>query len=299
MSAMTNRQAKRGFTLIELLVVIGIVAVLIGLLVPAVQRVRDAAARTTCSNNLRQIGLALHQYHQNQHALPPGMSYRDGLEPYLFMSWHTRLLPYLEQGPLWKQAQQAYAQFPDPFWHSPPHPLTTVLPFFGCPADGRTQDVGNAKGTAVALTSYLGVQGISQFRRGGVLYLDSHTRFADIRDGTSNTLMVGERPPSADQTFGWWYAGHGQEKNGTGDMVLGVRERNTGSQVFDCPPGPYSYGPGDPVNQCDMFHFWSLHFGGAHFLFADGGVRFLSYSVAPLMPALATRDGGEPVTDPF
>jgi prepilin-type processing-associated H-X9-DG protein len=139
------------------------------------------------------------------------------------------------------------------------------------------------------------VSGTNQFRKDGVLYLDSQTRFAAITDGLSQTLFVGERPPSAQGNFGWWYGGWGQNKDGSGDTVLSVRERNLNSiYAPGCPVGPYEFGPGRIDNQCDTFHFWSLHIGGgAHFLFGDGSVRFLRYSAAPLMPALATRSGGE------
>ncbi len=285
-------------TLAEVLVVIAIIAVLLGLLVSAVQRVRDAANRTRCLNNLRQVGLALHNYHDVHSRFPPGVSYQNGKDPYPFMSWNTRLLPFLEQENLWAETQKAYAQNPD-FLYDPPHKgLATVMPVYACPADSRTLSVANPPGVRVAFTAYLGVVGTDQSRSDGVLYLDSQVRFADITDGTSNTLAVGERPPSADGGFGWWYAGWGQNKDGSGDMVLGVRERNVGSiWAGSCPPGPYEFGPGRVQNQCDAFHFWSLHLGGgAHFLFCDGSVRFLSYDADAVLPALATRAGGEVAT---
>jgi prepilin-type processing-associated H-X9-DG protein len=120
---------------------------------------------------------------------------------------------------------------------------------------------------------------------------------AGIRDGASQTIMVGERPPSTDLEFGWWYAGSGQSQlSGSGDMVLGVRELN--KRIPSCDAGPYSFTPGRLDNQCDMFHFWSLHSGGAHFLMADGSVHFLRYDADPIMPALASRNGGEIVSLP-
>jgi prepilin-type N-terminal cleavage/methylation domain-containing protein/prepilin-type processing-associated H-X9-DG protein len=294
---MQSCSARRGFTVIELLVVIGIIATILGLLMAAVQHVRETAGRARCAEQLRQIGLALHQYHDSYGRLPPGVSYLEGADPYPYMSWHTRLLPFLEQAGLWANAMQAFAQDRN-FLHVPPHTgLLTVVPIFGCPSDSRTaRSALLADGKTVAFTSYLGVEGTNQFRQDGVLFLDSKVRLVDITDGTSNTLCVGERPPSADGILGWWYAGEGQSQDGSGDMVLGVLERNVGPYGPNCPPGPYVFGPGNPQNQCDAFHFWSMHPGGAHFLFADGSVHFLPYSAAPKLPALATRSGGEPAS---
>jgi len=299
-SRMKLSQQRYSLTLLEVLVVIAIIGVLIGLLMPAVQRVRDAAMRTHCTNNLRQIGLALQQYHDTQGSLPPGMSYHDGTDRYPFMSWHTRILPFLEQQALWANAQQAYAQDRS-FYDNPPHTnRTVVVSLFCCPADPRSLSIEQLKdGQRVTFTDYLGVEGTNQFRQNGVLFLDSVIRLTDIKDGTSNTLCVGERPPSADGILGWWYAGEGQSKDGSADMVLGVQELNMGTFAPNCPLGPYSFGPGRPKNQCDAFHFWSMHIGGAHFLLADGSVHFLSYSAASIMPALSTRSGGESVDLPF
>lgn len=146
--------------------------------------------------------------------------------------------------------------------------------------------------TSRAMTSYLGVAGTRVSWRDGVLYSDSRTRFADIIDGPSSTLMVGERPPSARMDLGRWYGGWGQPQDGFATNTLGVAEFTYG-RIHGCPMGPYGFRAGQITDQCDAFHFWSLHAGGANFLFADGSVRFLSYSAAAILPALATRAGGE------
>jgi prepilin-type processing-associated H-X9-DG protein len=260
-----------------------------------VQKVRAAAWRLQCSNNLKQIGIALHNYHGAFSRLPPGCSYRSGTDPKPFMSWMTRLLPYLEQEALWRQALSAYSQ--DKWFESPPHLpiLGRVVPAFTCPADGRTLEPWSFSMFQVGLTSYLGIEGRNQIRKDGVLFLDSGVRFTDIGDGLSHTLMVGERPPSADGRLGWWYAGSGQSQDGSADSVLGVRELNAEP---GCRPGASAFGPGQLDNQCDCLHFWSLHSGGANFLLADGSVQFIPYSAEPLMIALASRNGGEIVELP-
>jgi hypothetical protein len=247
----------------------------------------------SCQNNLKQIGLALHAYHDTLHALPPGCSYRNGADPQPHVSWCTRLLPYLEQTRLWEQALYAYSEAP--FFLDPPHAgvRDKFLPFFVCPSDGRVRAAHDFGVFQVAFTSYLGVEGTDQTTQDGMLYLDSRVRFADVPDGLSNTLLVGERPPSADLIYGWWYAGWGQAKDGSADMDLAVRERSVHPTFTLCPPDSNLYRAGRISNQCDALHFWSLHIGGGHFLLADGSVRLLAYSADPVLPALATRQGGE------
>jgi prepilin-type N-terminal cleavage/methylation domain-containing protein/prepilin-type processing-associated H-X9-DG protein len=297
---------SRGFTLIELLVVIAIVAILTGLTLAAVQRVREAAARARCQHTARQLGLALHQHHDTLGALPNGhvrfSLFRIRQQP--FSGWTLPILPYLEQQALFDQAAAAYRANPIPF---PPtaHPgLSAVVPHFLCPSDGRvtTAQVSTRTQTLAAFTSYLGVAGKDAVAaRDGVLYQGSATRLTDITDGTSNTLLLGERPPSADFQFGWWYAGTGQRATGSADIVLGVREPNlqpvtSGSA---CGPGNYPFMPAKGLSDpCGMFHFWSPHPGGANFVLADGSVRFVAYTADPVMPALASRAGGEAAAVP-
>jgi prepilin-type N-terminal cleavage/methylation domain-containing protein/prepilin-type processing-associated H-X9-DG protein len=283
---------RRAFTLIELLVVLAILAVLLGLLLAAVQRVRMAAARITCANNLKQLGLALHSYHDTHHALPPGCSYENGRSPQPHLAWSARLLPYLEQDALWRETLRAFEA--DRFFLKPPHdPVSRRrLPIFACPLDGRILQPGGP-GKRMGLTSYLGVSGINQFTRDGVLHLDSRVSLPHVTDGTSNTLMVGERPPSNGLYFGWWYAGWGQNKDGSADMILGVRERLVMEGYVGCPSVSFEFQPTRLDNRCAPFQYWSMHSGGGHFLFADGSVRFVAYAANPLLPALATRNGGE------
>lgn len=291
---------RRAFTLIELLVVIGIVAVLMGLLLSAVQKVRGAAARAQCQNVAKQLGLALHMHHDARNGFPPG--HRSPTHPARmpYSGWCVSVLPYLEQSALAARAETAFRANPNAFT---PHPdLNTVVPAFLCPTDSRAFTARTSARTknVVAFTSFLGVAGRDAVStRDGVLYQDSATRLADVTDGTSNTLLLGERPPSADFQFGWWYAGAGQQLTGSADLVLGVREPNLQPIVSgsDCGPGRYPFGPARGFDdQCGMFHFWSPHAGGANFALADGSVRFLTYSADPLTPALASRAGGETVT---
>lgn len=306
------RTRSAGFTLLELLVVIGIIALLLGLLLPAVQKVRAAAALAQCRNNVRQLVLALHLYHDAHNSFPMGhraLFVRSGPTaplqrgPLPLSGWPLAILPYLEQHALHQQAMTAY-QASWLAFNNPPHTgLNTVVPVFTCPSDWRVATPQTSMRTKnnVALTSYLGVAGTDAAEtRDGILYQGSSTRLADVRDGTSNTLLLGERPPSADFQFGWWYAGVGQKGTGSAEQVLGVREPNlqpiaTGAP---CGPGKYPYqaawGFYDP---CGMFHFWSPHPGGANFAFADGSVRFLGYSADAVLPRLATRAGTDPVTD--
>jgi prepilin-type N-terminal cleavage/methylation domain-containing protein len=294
------RPPRRAFSLIELLVVIALLGVLLGLLLPAVQKVRAAAARIQCTNNLKQIGLALHNYHDTNSALPPGVTSSRSGDPYRRMAWLTRLLPFLEHDPLWRATVAAYQHERRPFTDPPHVGFGTPVRLFSCPADGRTSEPQvTHRNRRPALTSYVGVLGTAYDQTDGVLFLDSGVRLTDIADGTSNTVMAGERPPSADFWYGWWYAGVGQAGTGSADMLLGARERNwRGPYVKHCPEGPYRFQEGRVTEQCDLFHFWSLHSGGGHFLFASGAVRFLAYSADPLLPALATRSGGEPVALP-
>ncbi len=292
---------RPAYTLIEVLVVVGIVGVLLALLLPAVQKARSSAQRAQCQNNLKQLGLALHMYHDQQGVLPAGVTSARPGEPFPHMGWMARLLPFVEQEPLWKGTVSAYGFSPRDPYRLPHFGFMTPVKVFGCPADGRVSDPQSThQNLKVALSSYLGVSGLDYRGTAGMLFRDSRVRLVEVTDGTSTTLLAGERPPSPDFWYGWWYAGAGQADTGSGDQVLGVRELKSGGSQFveGCPSGPYSFRDGRIDSPCDVFHFWSLHAGGANFLFADGSVRLLSYAADPVLPALATRNGGEVVSMP-
>jgi prepilin-type N-terminal cleavage/methylation domain-containing protein len=345
---------RRAFTLIELLVVIAIIAILIGLLLPAVQKVRNAADRLRCVNNLKQIGLALHSYHDQKGTLPPAIA-EPAAPTYIspqfkYVSWLARILPFVEQKSLYDSglpvqstgvAQSMVQAFKsqdttganpynseDPFTSPPHRGLGTVMDLYKCPSDARQYLAQYADGLTVAFTGYLANNGTNAKDRDGVIYWNSKVALLDITDGTSNTLMVGERPPSADLVFGWWYAGAGQWNvnssigevdSGSCDVSMGTAEfnyqQNSIQPEDSCPKGPYAFGqvvqappgmgypqfngPGTASNPCDQFHYWSLHFTGSNFLFGDGAVRFLTYDTSPvLMQALGTRAGGETANPP-
>jgi prepilin-type N-terminal cleavage/methylation domain-containing protein/prepilin-type processing-associated H-X9-DG protein len=297
---------RNGFTLIELLVVTAIIGILIAMLLPAVQMVRESGRRTVCSNNVRQLALGFMNFESSHGQLPIGLR---SFEPssgsgsgsastrYYGMSWITRILPFIEQNAMWENALEDYRHSPIPFRSH--RGMQTVLNSVTCPSDPVAGELQwTHEGRLVACTNYLGVNGTNYRTRDGVFTYDEPIRLAEIGDGQSNTLLIGERPPSPDFCYGWWYA-TGQGSISTGDVTLGVAELNPsksgGASTYleDCPSGPYSYTAGNN-EQCDALHFWSWHSGGANFALADGSVRLIRYSIsAATLQALATRAGGE------
>jgi prepilin-type N-terminal cleavage/methylation domain-containing protein len=310
------RRPRSGFTLIELLVVIAIIAVLIGLLLPAVQKVREAAARTQCINNMKQFGLALHNYHDTNQRLPDGNTmYQGNKAPYQgSWSWMAQCLPFLEQDNAYRQAI-TFSTSGGNHWYSWYNPTCALkMKIFNCPSDSRGSQSapGATFGLPVdqAITGYLGNSGTTATAKDGVLFQGSKVTLQQISDGTSNTLLVGERPPSSDLDFGWWFAAYGYDGLGNGDCLMTSNDlaiakyflnnsNAVGTQptcYTSVPAALIGLQPGQPKYFCDSAHYWSFHTGGAQFLNCDGSARFVSYSTNSVLPALSTRNGGEVFT---
>jgi prepilin-type N-terminal cleavage/methylation domain-containing protein/prepilin-type processing-associated H-X9-DG protein len=275
---------RQGFTLIEVLVAIAIIAILSGLLLPAGQKVRESAARMQCTNNLKQFGIALHSYHNTYQMFPQP---RGAVNSFTSsFGWPCRLLPFIEQDNLFKLAEANFFQA-----------IPTPVNIFQCPSDGRDGKDGTGFTTlgthSSGLIWYLGVTGSfggsdAQYTASNAGIFQPNTigvSLSSITDGTSNTLMLGERPPAADLTFGWWSYSDYDNLLATQNFI----------NVYPNCPTPGVYGPGKITNNCDSNHFWSLHPGGGNWLFVDGSVHFLPYSLSALTLPLATRAGGEVV----
>lgn len=291
-------QQPAGFTIVELLVVIASIGILLALLLPAVQKTRAAARLTACRNNLRQLGLAVHQFESSYGAFPAGKSRRSAADPHDELSWMRQILPYVEQSALWQLSERALAFERSPYINPPHEPLGKAIQIFSCPDDSRVaipQSASQLGGAFAGLTSYLGVIGQDSIEQDGCLILGKRIRFSGIADGSSNTVMIGERPPTPDFNYGWWYTGTGQDGTGSADMLLGAKERLSPIGRFakwNC-NDVSRFGPGKQDLMCDGLHFWSLHDGGALFALADASVRFMSYESATVLEQMATRNGGE------
>jgi prepilin-type processing-associated H-X9-DG protein len=211
----------------------------------------------------------------------------------------VHILPQIEQDMLFTRSIDACRTDSVP-WHNPPHVgFSTVIREYVCPAEWRLDHpIGNSFGVSAAYTSYIGVGG--KLGGSGVLGNYPGIRLTDIADGTSQTLMVGERPPPDTFQAGRWYSVieyyEGYISSGGPDVSLPVRMPARPGDT-QCARARSDFGPGRTTKPCDRYHFWSLHFTGANFLFADGSARMISYSAAPSMPALATRAGGEVVSE--
>ncbi len=311
-----KKPLRNAFTLIELLVVIAIIAILIALLVPAVQKVREAAARLQCSNNLKQIGLAFHNYHGTQRCFPPGFSSQtasvDGLSTGPGWGWAAHLLPYLEQANVHRQID---------FTKDIAHPAnaaarTNSLAVFLCPSDSPaspTVVVNDSSGSpicSVAFGNYVGMAGVYEVSLfpdtgngvPGAMLRNSKVRVTDIADGSSNTLFVGERAwnwqgrvrsPLTTWVGAVTNASVPQTLNpALGTEVEGVLVlTNSGSIDEARVPNNHLDHVEDPN---------SNHTGGVNFLFGDGSVRSIQNTISPAVwVGVTTRSGGEPVNLDF
>jgi prepilin-type N-terminal cleavage/methylation domain-containing protein len=308
-AAQKVRRGRRwGFTLIELLVVIAIIAILVALLLPAVQQAREAARRAQCKNNLKQIGLALHNYHDVYRTFPPGW-----MQPETpdvdggfgeRWAWKVFILPQLDQAPLYQALNVNLGGQPIPLADQPS--AQTILSVYLCPSDpgaNVNESYPDPNGNFYPKSNYPGVHGrgeevsINIGGGNGLLGKASRVRMADITDGTSQTFAVGERDHRSrgQGLFGsvgdpfrhaavWIRAmprpGSITPTTQHGRSVTGICTDISGStRVLN---GESSRG------------FGSAHIGGAHFLMADGAVRFISDSIdLPTYGRLAHRSDGE------
>jgi prepilin-type N-terminal cleavage/methylation domain-containing protein len=275
------RSSRRGFTLIELLVVIAIIAILIGLLLPAVQKVRDAAARAKCANNLKQIGLALHVFHDTNHEFPAGYSNTATISGTASgWGWAAHILPQIEQQALYTQLNVAGGDTTIP---AAANTLTrTKLTVYRCPSDFGN-DINTHRG-GHATANYIGVFGAHNqdlntipSNQNGMFYNVIRVKMAAVTDGLSNTLMVGERKYDNGLTKNgavWMGRGPGGGNASTVHTIWGD------STVFK-------------LNGTQAYAFSSNHSGGVGFVLGDGSVRFLRDSInGTTLNNLAARNDG-------
>lgn len=279
-----SKMKSKGFTLVELLVVIAIIGVLVGLLLPAVQSAREAARRMGCGNNMVQLGLAAHHYEFSAEHLPSGTINETGPirdEPIgKHISWMVQVLPYLEQSALYRQfdlAQGVYAP-------GSAKARTARVATFLCPSQPYGSE--GMDSDAAAASSYAACYHDSEVPidsdNNGVFFRNSRIKFSDITDGSSNTIFFGEKV-SEYPDLGW---------------ASGTRATLRNGGLFA--PNPKRKQVAPAASETDSLiagGFSSLHVAGGNFVFGDGSMRFLSYSLDPkIFKNLCNREDGEFVT---
>ena len=284
--------SRPAFTLIEVIVVVGIIALLIALVLPAVQMARESARRTNCMNNQKQLALSLHNNESAIRFLPPTISSEHNSS---LMFWQAQVLPFLEQESILEAALQEMRNGVTILRNSK---RRTTIPVLQCPSNPDLGLLVNPDlGALFAFTDYCGVAGSD--RDNGVFALDlrkPRTFFSEVTGGLSNTLLFGERPPSdLDEGFGPWLGGQGAWSastytNGTRGLfpISGASQVN----LLAACDGRTNLGfqRGERGTRCPTHH-WSFHPGGTVFAKADGSVAFLSYATdRTVLADLASRD---------